>query len=51
MKNLENEITFKKKYPCSFLTHLGRVTHICVSKLTIIDPENGLSPGRRQALV
>ena len=31
------------------LTHWGRVTHICVSKLTIIDSDNGLSPDRRQA--
>ena len=28
------------------LTHWGRVTHICVSKLTIIGSDNGLSPGR-----
>ena len=27
------------------LTHWGRVTHIFVSKLTIICPDNGLSPG------
>ena len=33
------------------LTHWGRVTHICVSKLTIIDSDNGLSPGRRQAII
>ena len=33
------------------LIHWGRVTHICVSKLTIIGPDNGLSPGRRQAIV
>ena len=33
------------------LTHLGRVTHICVSKLTIIGADNGLSPGRRQAII
>ena len=33
------------------LTHWGRVMHICVSKLTIIDSENGLSPGRRQAII
>ena len=33
------------------LTHLGRVTHICVSKLTIIGSDNGLSPGRRQAII
>ena len=32
------------------LTHWGRVTHICVSKLTIIASDNGLSPGRRQAI-
>ena len=25
--------------------------HICVSKLTIIDSDNGLSPGRRQAII
>ena len=29
----------------------GRVTHICVSKLTIIGSGNGLSPGRRQAII
>ena len=34
-----------------FLTHWGRVTHICVSKLTIIASDNGLSPGRRQAII
>ena len=33
------------------LTHWGRVTHIYVSKLTIIDSDNGLSPGRRQAII
>ena len=31
--------------------HWGRVAHICVSKLTIIGSDNGLSPGRRQAIV
>ena len=35
----------------SCLTHWGRVTHICVSKLTIIASDNGLSPGRRQAII
>ena len=34
-----------------FLTHWGRVTHICVSKLTIIGSDNGLSPDRRQAII
>ena len=34
------------------LTHWGRVTHICFSKLTtIIVSDNGLSPGRRQAII
>ena len=45
------------KYTCTVhwvghvLTHWGRVTHICVSKLTIIGSDNGLSPGRRQAII
>ena len=33
------------------LTHWGRVTHICVGNLIIIGPDNGLSPGRRQAII
>ena len=33
------------------LTHWGRVTHICVSKLTIIGPDNGLAPRQRQAII
>ena len=33
------------------LTHWGRVTHICVSKLTSIASDNGLSPGQRQAII
>ena len=33
------------------LTHWGGVTHICVSKLTSIGSDNGLSPGRRQAII
>ena len=33
------------------LTHWGRVTHIRVGKLTIIDSDNGMSPGRRQAII
>ena len=33
------------------LTHWGPVTHICVGKLTIIGSDNGLSPGRRQAII
>ena len=33
-----------------FLTYWGRV-HICVGNLTIIDSNNGLSPGRHQAII
>ena len=33
------------------LTHWGRVTNICVSKQSIIAFDNGLSPGRRQAII
>ena len=33
------------------LTHWGRVTHICVVKLTILSSDNGSSPERRQAII
>ena len=33
------------------LAHWGQETHICVGKLTIIASDNGLSPGRRQAII
>ena len=33
------------------LTHWGWVTHICVNELTTIGSDNGLSPGRRQAII
>ena len=33
------------------LTHWGRGTHTCVGILTSIGSDNGLSPGRRQAIV
>ena len=51
-----NEMAQYAIYPCwdkngSMLTHWGRATHICVSKLTIIASDNGLSPGRRQAII
>ena len=35
----------------TLLTHWGRVTHICVVKLIILGSDNGLSPGRRQAII
>ena len=33
------------------LTHWGRVMHICISNLTIIGSDNGLTPGWRQAII
>ena len=41
----------KPKPEAIILTHWRRVTHICVNKLTIIGSDNGLSPGRRQAII
>ena len=41
----------KGVFCCGTLTHWGRVTHICVGKLTIIGSDNGLSPERRQAII
>ena len=35
---------------CS-LTRWGWVTHICISTITIIGSDNGLSPGRHQAII
>ena len=34
-----------------YLTHGGRMAHICVGNLTIIGSDNGLSPGCRQAII
>ena len=33
------------------LAHWGRVTYICVNKLTTFGSNNGLSAGRRQAMI
>ena len=41
----------KTRYLGATLTHWGRVTHICVGKLISIGSDNGLSPGRRQAII
>ena len=41
----------KKVKRAEKLSHWGRVTHICVNKLTTIVSDNGLSPGRRQAII
>ena len=42
---------FSEYVKISPLTHWGRVMHICVGKLTIIGSDNGLSSGRRQAII
>ena len=39
------------QYSQFVLIHGGRVTHICVSKQTNTGSDNGLSPGRRQAII
>ena len=47
-----NSITlWKYQLMSNVLSHWGRVTHICVNNLTIIDSDNGLSPGRRQVII
>ena len=38
-------------FSIDLLTHLSRATHICVSKLTIIASDNGLSSGRCEAII
>ena len=48
---LENTRQPSTKNTRNNLNHWGRVTHICVGKLTIIGSDNGLSPGRRQAII
>ena len=42
---------FSNQQSFNFLTYWGRVTHICVGNLIIIGSDNGLSPGRRQAII
>ena len=36
--------------PLDYSTNWGRVSYVCVGKLIIIGSDNGLSPGRRQAI-
>ena len=45
-----NMLTTKGQLFCSGL-HQGWVTNVCDSKLNIIGSDNGLSPGRRQAII
>ena len=54
-KKMYQKVLFAKCQPfclgLNVLTHWEWVTHICVSKLTIIGSDYGLSPGRRQAII
>ena len=50
MTTIKHIIYNRNLHRC-LLTHWGRVTHLCVSKLTSIASDNGLSPGRRQAII
>ena len=45
-----NSCKFMECCLLGYLTHWGRVTHICLGNLTIIGSDNGLSPGRRQPI-
>ena len=53
--NFQNKMipinSMQTKHDRHCLTHWGRVTHIWVSKLTIIGSDNGLSPGGRQSII
>ena len=40
-----------QNHSLSALTHWGRVTHICISKIIMIGSDNGLLSGRRQAII
>ena len=42
---------FIQSYSKDTLTYWGRVTHICINNLTIIGSDNGLSTGRRLAII
>ena len=50
-KKYTRSYAIHKNRVTDLLTHWGRVTHICVGNLTIIGSDNGLSPGRRQAII
>ena len=48
---IHNEALYKNNWKLRSLTDLGRVKHICVSRLAISGSDNGLSPGRRPAII
>ena len=47
----EHKIMWSNHFNTEAHAHWGRVKHIWVSKLTIIGSDDGLSPGRRQAII
>ena len=47
--NLEHQLISSSSTGVQSLTH--RVLYICISKLTNIGSDNGLSPGRHQAII
>ena len=55
LKKMIMKITFLELLPhprgLILITHWGRMTYICTSKLTITGSESGLSPGWRQAII
>ena len=46
-----NELILSWVSQVHVLTHWGRAMHICVSKLPTICSDDGLAPGRRQAII
>ena len=50
LEKLRTRYQFRFTDSCD-LTHLGQVTHICVSKQTNNGSDNGLSPGPRQVII
>ena len=49
--SIEHFQAYDRRYHSLRPTHWGRVTHICVSKLTIICSYNDLLPGQHQAII
>ena len=49
--NASDKITSDFKFLWISLTYWGRMTHICIRKLTIIGSDIGLSPGRCQVII
>ena len=50
-RTCSNRLGYHDSRTIPHLTNWGRVTPICVTKLHTIGSDNGLSPGRRQAII